>query len=255
VKLVRLQIKGDDGEPKTIAQSSEVERLERAGLLSDSDLAIVKNLQTELQDTFEKTQVFRTRTEMEVSVLNRLKFPTPAARYWQAVREQNNMLVELIMLSFEFRKNGLEIAALELGIENLMSCGAELDQEAEIECDLMRVELDKRRFITRQQERVARARVRELVQWSEIKDREAKQMTEMELLDVDNPQLLYYTKRFIGQSIAVGENGSPAERQNLLGQLRTAILLCIERGLLDTALEGFPLDIVNTIKSEYGIKG
>ena len=46
-------------------------------------------------------------------------------------------------------------------------------------------------------------------------------MTVEQLEDVDNHQLVSYTQRWIRQAIAMGDNGSPAERQNLLGQLES----------------------------------
>ena len=55
-------------------------------------------------------------TEVPVSVLNDIKFPTPAAKYWQAMREQNVMFQELVMLSYEYRKNLVEIWQRQGGI-------------------------------------------------------------------------------------------------------------------------------------------
>jgi hypothetical protein len=42
--------------------------------------------------------------------------------------------------------------------------------------------------------------------WSEIKQREAEKMTQIELDDVDNHQLLSYTGRFINQMLANKDN-------------------------------------------------
>ena len=83
--------------------------IQNSDILTKEDLDILTPLTKELQESFKKSQVFRTRTEMEVSVLNNLKFPTPAAKYWQSVKEQNVMFSELVMLSYEYRKNIVEI--------------------------------------------------------------------------------------------------------------------------------------------------
>ena len=53
--------------------------------------------------------MFRTETEMRISVLNDLKHPTPGAKYWQAVREQNVFFEQMIFLSFDYRENDIEI--------------------------------------------------------------------------------------------------------------------------------------------------
>jgi len=64
--------------------------IDQANLLTQSDFESLVLLTGELQETFIKTQVHRTRTEMEVSVLNDLKHPTHASKYWQAMREQSS---------------------------------------------------------------------------------------------------------------------------------------------------------------------
>ena len=87
--------------PFNIIQGSEI--------LTKEDFDKLAPLSQELKENFKKSQVFRTRTEMEVSVLNELKFPTPTLKYWQSVREQNVMFNELVTLSYEYRKNAIEI--------------------------------------------------------------------------------------------------------------------------------------------------
>ena len=79
-----------------------------ASVLNVTDAANLDRLAPELRQTWETAQVFRTRTEMEMSVLNDLHFPTPDSKYWQCVREQNVMFGELVGLSFEYRKNRVE---------------------------------------------------------------------------------------------------------------------------------------------------
>ena len=58
-------------------------------LLDTEDVKAFKALTTELRDTWTKKQVFRTETEMRMSVLQDAKYPTKAAKDWQCVREQN----------------------------------------------------------------------------------------------------------------------------------------------------------------------
>jgi hypothetical protein len=79
-------------------------------------------------------------------------------------------------------------------------------------------------------------------------------MTTGELLDVDNHQLISYTKRWINQTMIMGNNGSPAERQNLLGQLRSGILLCVKNGVIEEVLKEFPKEIAIKIINDYNIK-
>jgi hypothetical protein len=222
-----------------------LDTINNSALLSKDDLDSLEVLSGELQETFVKTQIHRTRTEMEVSVLNSTKFPTPSLKYWQAMREQNVMFTELVILSYEYRRNQIEIKILERDIPK---------EENLLEQDLLWLEVERKTFIGKQQERVAKARIREIEDWSSIKEREAQQMDQEELADVDNSQLIGYTKRWINQSIIMGGGGSPSERQNLLGQLRSGILVCIEKGILNKVLKGFDPRIQKQIKEEYRIK-
>jgi len=216
-----------------------------ADILTKEDLESLTPLAGELQEGFKKSQVFRTRTEMEVSVLNDIKHPTPSSKYWQAMKEQNVMFGELVILSYEYRKKLVEIKKIQRDIP--------LEKD-ELERELKQIELEKEMFFLKNQERTAKDRIRELKAWSEIKKREASNMSEEELSDVDNHQLISYVKRWIKQSISMGMGGSPAERQNLLGQLNSGIKLCIKEGIIENVLDGFPEETKNQIRSEYKLK-
>jgi hypothetical protein len=211
-------------------------------ILTRDDFKDLAKMSEELKETFVKVQMFRTRTEMEVSILNDIKHPTPASKYWQAVREQNTMFQEMVMLSYEYRKNLVEIKILDKKIEK---------EEDELERELLKIEKEKKIFISKNQERTAKARITEMKEWSDIKQREAKMMNSGELANVDNHQLISYVKRWIKQSIVMGGTGSPAERQNLLGQLNSGIKLCVSRGILDLVLEDFSEEIKKKIREEY----
>lgn len=216
--------------------------IQEAGLLEKSDLAVIEKLQGELFEALEKNQIFRTRTEMEVSVLNDVKFPTAPSKYWQALREQVVMFDELVLLSFEARKNRTEIKILLRDMEG---------KEDKLDRELLQIEMEKKRFILSAQVRVAKDRIREIQDWSEIKAREAEKMDEVDLANVGNHQLVSYTKRWIKQSLIMGNKGSPAERQNLLGQLRSGLLVVTRAGLLESVLAEFPRSVRKNIRADY----
>ena len=216
-----------------------------SNILTEEDIKSLDPLKNELKETFIKSQTFRTRTEMEISVLNAIKHPTPASKYWQATREQNVMFNELVMLSYEYRKNLIKIKILQKKIET---------EKDELQKELLQIEIEKKMFISKQQEKVAKDRIREVKAWSDIKEREAIKMNKEDLMDVDNHQLISYTQRWIKQSVIMGGTGSSVERQNLLGQLRSGILSCIEKGIVNKVLEEFPEEIKNKIKEEYNLR-
>ena len=106
--------------------------IEKTDILDKQDYKKLEELKDELQETFQKTQIFRTRTEMEVSVLNDLKFPTPASKYWQAVREQDVMFTQLVYLSFDYRETLIEIKQLQKEFE---------EEKDELEKELLKIKI------------------------------------------------------------------------------------------------------------------
>jgi hypothetical protein len=52
----------------------------------------------------------------------------------------------------------------------------------------------------------------------------------------------------------MGDSGSPSERHNLQGQLRSGILLCISKGIIESAIEDFSEEIRTKIREEYQLK-
>jgi len=220
-------------------------QIEESGILNTGALKSLSVLAIELEDMFNSVQVHRTRTEMEVSVLNDLKYPTPASKYWQSVREQNAMAQGIVMLSFDYRTEKIKIKILEKRIS---------EEYDDLKKELLEIKLERKLYMLKDMQRVARARIREIKDWSEIKHREAKDMSIEELTDVGNHQLISYTKRWINQTIEMGSNGSPSEKHNLLGQLRSGIKLCIERDLIHKVLEGYDTRVKDLILLEYGVK-
>ena len=69
----------------------------------------------------EETNVSAPETEMRFSVLSDNKYPTKAAKYWQSVREQNTHFENLVHLSFDARKNEVEIKKLQRDIKRKRS--------------------------------------------------------------------------------------------------------------------------------------
>jgi len=199
--------------------------ISKSDLVDKLDFSSIFEMKDELNETFQKSQCFRTRTEAEISVLNDVKFPTHASKYRQAVREQNVMFENLVELSYDYRKAVLENKRLQKEIEK---------EEDEIEKELKQIELERWEFHLRQMEKVGWDRIREIKMWSEIKYREAQEMTPEQLEDVDNHQLISYTNRFVNQMIANRDNPWmwTGERNNLYGQFWTAIKECEKKWLL-----------------------
>ena len=136
-----------------------LEALENSGFLESADFAFLQEAKDELQDGWEKRQIWRTETEIRFSVLNDLDHPTKAAKYWQAIREQAVFFQELVKLSFEYQR--LLIDLEETGEKMQTADGYEL----------RRLDIDRQEMLykKRNMEIAARDRVRELRLWSKIK--------------------------------------------------------------------------------------
>jgi len=190
-------------------------------ILTEDDFNIINNMKSELTDTFMKVQMFRTRTEMDVSVLNDVKFPTPDSKYWQAVREQNVMFQELCMLSYEYQKNQIEIEILKRDKN---------EEDKELERELIQIEINKKSFVSANQERTAKDRIREIKEWHDIKKKLIPQMT-CGTKDVNEHQLVSYAQRFIQQMMVLDNSAGQAEKQNLVGQYVSTMKAIKKKGL------------------------
>lgn len=188
-----------------------IEIVKKSCILTPNNLDGLCNLEEELWDNFLHTQIFRTRTEMEMSVLQDMKHPTPDAKYWQAQREQKAMFHELVMLSYEYRKGLVEIKKLQRKLE------AEQD---DLERELLEIEIEKQVFIAKNQERVAKDRIREIQEWHEIKE-DLKPRLKHGTEDVNRHQRESYIPRLENQARAALCSGGSAEKVNALGQLTT----------------------------------
>ena len=78
-------------------------------ILDPAQVKKFKEMTSELRDNWAKRQMYRTRTEMEFSVLNDASFPTNASKYWQCVREQSTHMENLMILSFQYRKHVIKM--------------------------------------------------------------------------------------------------------------------------------------------------
>jgi len=204
--------------------ASSIVAINRGEILSDSDAEFVASNIQDIQDNWDKRQVFRTETEMRISVLNDLKHPTAASKYWQCVREQAVFYENLVALSFDYRRNKIEQKKLDGRIKD----AGGLDRE------LLQIDLEELQFRQLNMEQVGRERARELRLWAKI-------MGEFDLdsfdsTDVNTHQLLSYGLRFEGQLKNIG-NASPSEMANLVGQYDTTVKHLQSAGILNTETE------------------
>jgi hypothetical protein len=195
-------------------------------VLKPQDAEQILALKEELADNWNKKQIFRTETEMRVSVLNDAKHPTSASKYWQSVREMSAHFDAMMGLSFELRRSEVERLKLERKMK-----------EAELKGDILdimevQIDLDQNLYGKACMEQVAHDRVREIQTWSKIKA-ELNDGT-FDDKNVNTHQAVSLRLALENRVAALGNESSPSEVINALGPLRTVERLATQEGNLLT---------------------
>jgi len=179
-------------------------------LLDPNDVKEFSQLTNELRDTWTKKQVFRTETEMRMSVLQDAKYPTKASKYWQCVREQNVFLENLMSLSFDARRNEVKLKKLKQKLET---------EEDELKKELIQIDIDEKTYGVANMQLVARDRMREIKLWSVLK----KEFNDgsFDDKDVNSHQLDSYHLIMKNKAETLTSGSSQPEVFNVLGQLQT----------------------------------
>lgn len=204
---------------------TDIQKLD-TGLLSPSALKDLQNLLPSIRHDWDVKPIFRTETEFRLCVLNDIHHPTPHAKYWQSVREQQVHFNELVMLVFDYKRKTVEIRKLERKMKS---------ETDDLELELLAIDLDQKRYEIELCDKVARERMRELHQSDKIK----KELLSIPNhgIDIDDCEgrehLKSHTKRFITEWMNSGVNLDPGSAQNIIGKAQTGIRRCKEVGLWD----------------------
>ena len=179
-------------------------------LLDPNDVKEFKEMTSELRDTWTKKQVFRTETEMRMSVLQDAKYPTKASKYWQCVREQNVFLENLMSLSFDARRNEVKLKKLKQKLKT---------EEDPLKKELLQIDIDEKTYSVANMQLVARDRMREIKLWSTLK----KEFNDgsFDDKDVNRHQLDSYALIMKNKAETLTSGSSQPEVFNVLGQLQT----------------------------------
>jgi len=179
-------------------------------ILDPKDVTDFKGMVDELRDTWTKKQIFRTETEMRFSVLNDMKYPTKAAKYWQCVREQNVYLENLMNLSFEYRRDEVKLKKLKQKLEK---------EKDPLEKELIQIEIDEKTYTKANMQLTAKDRMREIRLWSKIKKENDNGTFDKQ--DVNKHQLESYHKIMLNRKDTLTQASTQPEVFNILGQLKS----------------------------------
>ena len=214
-------------EKRDIVAASEANVNHLAEVLDTSDFKALKELKDELKDTWHKKQVFRTETEMRMSVLQDAKYPTKAAKYWQCVREQNVFFENLMSLSFDYRKNEVKIKKLKRKLES---------ETDDLKKELLEILIEEKLYGRANMELVAKDRMREVSQWSQLKAEYDD--GSFDTKNVNTHQAESYKLMLTNKVKTLTPGSSQPEVFNVVGQLHTLERLEREGVLLPYSAEG-----------------
>ena len=220
----------------------ELDIIKGTSILKQDDFEFLASVSEELKDTLEKRQVFRTETEIGISVLNDIKHPTKASKYWQSVREQAVMFENLVSTGFDYRRNEVQIKRLENKLSTLTDT---------FDIEETQIDLDECFFKRANMESSSKDRIREIRLWSKIK----KELDDgsFDTKDVNTHQLVSLAQRFILQASNAPRDMPVAEANNLKGQLVSSIKELEARGLLNSVLSQLPQPVLNKVLIDTGI--
>ena len=120
-------------------------KINESEILPSESVAQLVEIQGDLQNAYEKKQIWRSEVEAKYSVLNNVMHPDRNSKYWQAVREQSAMYQELIQLAINYDEQIAKLAIKKA-------------EQKRIEFSIIDMKLQ------------AKDRVRECLMWQKIKD-------------------------------------------------------------------------------------
>lgn len=198
-------------------------------VLKPEDAQTIIALKEELTDNWTKKQIFRTETEMRISVLNDGKHPTAASKYWQSVREQSAHFDAMMGLSFDLRRSEIKRMKLERKMQKAIDAGDDLKQME------LQIDLEENLYAKANMEQVAKDRVREIATWSKLKSELDDGSFDSQ--NVNTHQATSYRLALQNRVNSLGPNAGPAEVVNAIGPLKTVERLQTESGNLLTFSE------------------
>lgn len=217
--------------------------IESCGFLPVEDMSFMKENEGFSQEVWEKSQIWRTEAEIEASVLNDAKYPTAAAKYWQCSREYKVFFEQINTLSFEYRKNNIEIERIRRKAAGTLD---ELDQ-AELAIDL-----EEKLFAKRNMEIQAKDRVREIRIWRKKMEELDDGSFDTSSVESSSRETMILKDMQHAEAVLQGAKITGSEARNLFGRLGTATRKAEADGTLDDVLKKLPKDAVNEIMPRIG---
>jgi len=146
-------------------------------LVTKDDMKFLKEHSNQFLDRYSRRSLFRSKFEMEASVLNDMVHPTVDSKYWQAIGEQAVHVQELVRLGYSGKKSEAEIELYQAQIEELedKKQQAELNKQPDYiikkfnaRIKKKEIEVQEKQFGLTECKKVAKERIKEIKNWEEI---------------------------------------------------------------------------------------
>ena len=134
-------------------------------ILDKDDRKTLSDIQDQLGDYWRKRQIFRTKTEAHLSVLNDSKHPTKASKYWQSVRELTSAMETIVRGSFSVKRNLVKISETKALIEKFSKKNKEKYKHKILKLQILLEEMEFNKIIRNSE---IKDQVREIKMWSDI---------------------------------------------------------------------------------------
>jgi len=163
-----------------------------SNLIDEKDIQVLANNANTLAHVYLNKQIYRTETEMRFSVLNEVKFPSKSSKYWQCVRECDNMFKSLIDESINYEELTAQIELKEIELSEINPNSKRTDPLTKLKnCEIKRLH-----FKLMDLKLTAKDRVREIKLWLQIMSDCLKDDPTININNVNEHQLESYKKRF-----------------------------------------------------------
>lgn len=262
VKDVIVREKIDSIDDLMVFNRDALRVIEHTPLFNQEEKLQLMQAAESMEKAFFNSQIFRTETEAVISVLNDVRFPTAAAKYYQCLRELNVHQCELMGLLYDYESKQEDIRIIKAEIMELEEklAQAEKDYEKiklEAEINKKLIELRRIKFMLKGMKRTAEGRKQEIMQWDKLIRKLEPELIEngIPIDDVNAHQKISYTVRFIKEAVAAltaRAEFSSGEAMNLFGQLNTALTYAIKENYLQAVVNHLsPLEVKFLV--DYGV--
>lgn len=181
--------------------------------LSKEDAQTILDLKNTFIKSLNTRQIYRTETEMRISVLNDGDHPTLASKYWQAIREISSEFETIVRDSFQLRRSALHKQKLLKDLQKAKDKGNTLKQS------FLEIDLEEWHFQDSMHQMQLKDRIREVKIWSKIL--EELNDGSFNDQDVNDHQAKSYFHKFQTKAQALTDKSSHADIINTIGPLST----------------------------------